>query len=107
MAVELVAQKIHARLLGYLDKQQEAILGPDLSDRRNELDKILNTSAIRHAIEVDSQENNRHLHESRQLARGYLKEITSDYSYAMIRFFDHFLTWLWTQLYDGVQVQHF
>ena len=25
----------------------------------------------------------------------------------MVRFFDHFLTWLWTRLYDGVQVRHF
>lgn len=106
-AVELVAERIHSQLLGYLDKQQETILGPDLSDRRNEVDKILNTPAIVHAIAQDSKDNNRSLSESKKLARGYLGEITSDYSYATIRLFDRFLTWLWTQLYNGVEVQHF
>ncbi|ELA09143.1 glycerol-3-phosphate acyltransferase [Moraxella macacae 0408225] len=106
-ALQLLAQRVQNRLLGYLDKQQETILGPDLSDRRNEVDKILNTPAIRHAIQLDSEEHNRNIHDSKKLARRYLNEITSDYSYAMVRFFDRFLTWLWTQLYDGVKVQHF
>ena len=102
-----LAARVQQRLAGYLDKQQEAILGPDLSDRRNVVDKILYTPAIQHAINVDSKENARELSESRKLARGYLNEITSDYSYATIRFFDRFLTWLWTQLYDGVEIAHF
>lgn len=106
-AIELVAERIHLQLLKYLDKQQETILGPDLSDRRNEVDKILNTPAIVHAIAQDSKENNRSLSESKKLARGYLGEITSDYSYSTVRLFDKFLTWLWTQLYNGVEVQHF
>lgn len=106
-ALEAIASRVQKRLLSYLDKQQESILGPDLSDRRNVVDKVLYTPAIQHAISVDSAEHNREINESRKLARGYLNEITSDYSYAMVRFFDRFLTWLWTQLYDGVEVQHF
>ncbi len=102
-----IVSQVQKRLQGYLDKQQETILGPDLSDRRNVVDKILYAPAIQHAINVDSTENNRTIHESRRLAREYLNEITSDYSYAMIRFFDRFLTWLWTQLYDGVEVRYF
>ena len=31
----------------------------------------------------------------------------NDYSYSVIRFFYKFLDWLWTQLYDGVEVHHF
>lgn len=102
-----ITERVQQRLEGYLDKQQEAILGPDLSDRRNVVDKILYTPAIQHAINIDSKENSRELAKSRKLARGYLNEIASDYSYATVRFFDRFLTWLWTQLYDGVEVAHF
>ncbi|MFW2177728.1 MULTISPECIES: glycerol-3-phosphate 1-O-acyltransferase PlsB [unclassified Moraxella] len=105
--LKAIASQVQKRLLGYLDRQQEAILGPDQSDRRNVVDKLLFSPAIQHAVNVDSQENKRRLVESRQLARGYLNEIASDYSYATVRFFDRFLTWLWTQLYDGVEVQHF
>ncbi len=104
---EAIAEQVQKRLEGYLDKQQTAILGPDLSDRRNVVDKILYTPAIQHAVNVDSKENHRELSESRKIARGYLNEIASDYSYATVRFFDRFLTWLWTQLYDGVEVAHF
>lgn len=107
VAVEQIAERIQNRLLGYLDKQQASIIGPDLSDRRNEVDKILNTSAMKHAIQQDSEQNNRSFAESKAIARGYLGEITSDYSYSMVRLIERFLTWLWTQLYDGVQVQHF
>jgi glycerol-3-phosphate O-acyltransferase len=102
-----VAARVQQRLEGYLDKKQEAILGPDLSDRRNVVDKILYTPAIQHAINIDSKENSRELAKSRNLARSYLNEIASDYSSATVRFFDRFLTWLWTQLYNGVEVAHF
>lgn len=111
-ALNTLAQHIQNRLQGYLDRQQEAILGPDLSDRRNVVDKVLYTPAIAHAIELDHQakrqtNKNHTIYDSRIEARQYLNEITSDYSASVIRFFDRFLTWLWTQLYDGVEVQHF
>lgn len=110
-ALNTLAQHIQNRLQAYLDRQQEAILGPDLSDRRNVVDKILYTPAVMHAIEMDTQSKshikNHSIYDSRIQARQYLNEITSDYSASVIRFFDRFLTWLWTQLYDGVEVQHF
>ena len=106
-ALQAIAARVQQHLLNYLDRQQETILGPDLSDRRNVVDKLLYSPAISHAVNIDSKENNRSLSESRKLARGYLNEIASDYSHATVRFFDRFLTWLWTQLYDGVEVQHF
>lgn len=105
--LDILANRVQKRLLGYLNRQQETILGPDLSDRRNVVDKILATPAIQHAIQQDSEENQRSISESKKLARGYLNEITSDYSYSMVKFFERFLTWLWTKLYDGVQVKHF
>lgn len=106
-ALQVIAARVQQRLLGYLNRQQETILGPDQSDRRNVVDKLLYSPAIVHAIGLDSQQHDRPLAESRKLARGYLNEIASDYSYATVRFFERFLTWLWTQLYDGVDVQHF
>lgn len=105
--ISFLAAQVHKRLNDYLNKQQETILGPDLSDRRNVVDKILYTPAIAHAIEVDSQAKNHSIYDSRIQARQYLNEITSDYSSSVVRFFDRFLTWLWTQLYDGVEVHHF
>ncbi len=91
----------------YLDKQRASMLGPDLSDRRNLVDKLIYSPAIKHAIEKEASDTGVSEHEARNVARGYANEMVNNYSYSIIRVFERFLTWLWTQLYDGVEVHHF
>ncbi len=91
----------------YLDKQRASMLGPDLSDRRNLVDKLIYSPAIKHAIEKEATETGVTEHQARDIARGYANEMVNNYSYPIIRVFERFLTWLWTQLYDGVEVHHF
>ncbi|ALF59839.1 glycerol-3-phosphate 1-O-acyltransferase PlsB [Psychrobacter urativorans] len=91
----------------YLDKQRASMLGPDLSDRRNLVDKLIYSPAIKHAIDKEATATGVTVREARILAKGYANEMVNDYSYPIIRIFDRFLTWLWTQLYDGVDVHHF
>ncbi|MGM8885081.1 glycerol-3-phosphate 1-O-acyltransferase PlsB [Psychrobacter sp. 1U2] len=91
----------------YLDKQRASMLGPDLSDRRNLVDKLIYSPAIKHAIEKEASDTGVSEHEARDVARGYANEMVNNYSYSIIRVFERFLTWLWTQLYDGVEVHHF
>ena len=91
----------------YLDKQRASMLGPDLSDRRNLVDKLVYSPAIKNAIEAEALETGTSVRESRILAKGYANEMVNDYSHSIVRGFYKFLTWLWTQLYDGVEVHHF
>ncbi len=91
----------------YLDKQRASMLGPDLSDRRNLVDKLIYSPAIKHAIEKEAIDTGVTEHQARDIARGYANEMVNNYSYPIIRVFERFLTWLWTQLYDGVEVHHF
>ncbi len=91
----------------YLDKQRASMLGPDLSDRRNLVDKLTYSPAIKHAIESEAEATGISDREARILAKSYANEMVNDYSYPIIRVFDKFLTWLWTRLYDGVEVHHF
>ena len=83
------------------------MLGPDLSDRRNLVDKLVYSPAIKHAIEAQAAETGTSPREARLLAKSYANEMVNDYSHSIIRGFYKFLTWLWTQLYDGVEVHHF
>ncbi|MCD9150431.1 glycerol-3-phosphate 1-O-acyltransferase PlsB [Psychrobacter sanguinis] len=99
----LVQHKLNA----YLDSQRQSMIGPDLSDRRNLVDKLISSPAITYACQQEAEESNISITEARKLARGYADEIVNDYSYSVIRFFYKFLDWLWTQLYDGVEVHHF
>ena len=103
---ELV-RTLQQQLNTYLDKQRATMLGPDLSDRRNLVDKLIYSPAIQHAAQIEADEKGISVREARGLARSYANEMVNDYSHPIIRVFDRFLTWLWTQLYDGVEVHHF
>ncbi|MBS9779489.1 MAG: glycerol-3-phosphate 1-O-acyltransferase PlsB [Moraxellaceae bacterium] len=106
-AMANIALNIQSSLNAILNKRRTSIIGPDLSDRRNVVDKLLYTPAIRTAIAEESKRSGQDIDKVRNKARHYLKEITSDYSYYVVRFFENFLAWLWTQLYDGVEVKNF
>ncbi|WP_413519499.1 glycerol-3-phosphate 1-O-acyltransferase PlsB [Psychrobacter glacincola] len=103
---ELV-RSLQQQLNIYLDKQRASMLGPDLSDRRNLVDKLVYSPAIKHAIEAEAAATGTSAREARMLAKGYANEMVNDYSHSIVRGFYKFLTWLWTQLYDGVEVHHF
>ena len=103
----ILTQAIATRLKGFLDKQRTSIIGPDLSDKRNITGKILASPVVQTAIEQESTTTGKSINEVKKEAAGYIGEITSDYSHSVVRFFDHFLTWLWERLYDGVEVRHF
>lgn len=103
----ILTQTIATRLKGFLDKQRTSIIGPDLSDKRNITGKILASPVVQTAIEQESTTTGKSINEVKKEAAGYIGEITSDYSHSVVRFFDHFLTWLWERLYDGVEVRHF
>ncbi len=104
---EALATAIAVRLKGYLQKQRASILGPDLSDRRNISNTIINSPNVQDAIMAKAQETGKPIKTIKKEAQSYIDEIASDYSYSVVRVFDRFLSRLWTQLYDGVQVRHF
>ncbi|MFC6052511.1 glycerol-3-phosphate 1-O-acyltransferase [Acinetobacter sp. Ac_877] len=88
-------------------KHKEAILGPDLSDRRNLINKLMKTEAVQTAIRKESIDKKVSMFEAENRAKGYLTEIVSDFSYSTLRFAELALTKLWTQLYDGIEVHNF
>lgn len=106
-ATQDLTLNVQRHLQAFLDKQRASILGPDLSDKRNVVDKLLYSPAIKEAIQQESEKTGKPVAKVRQTAREYLNEIVADYSYPVVRFWDSFLTWLWTKLYDGVEVKHF
>lgn len=96
-----------SNLTEYLAKQREVILGPDLSDRRNVMSSLIQSRDIQNAIKEEIIRSNITPSQAEQKAIGYMNEIVSDYSPSSVRVFDRGLAWLWTQLYDGVEVHNF
>jgi glycerol-3-phosphate O-acyltransferase len=108
IADEADSEKRTRRLLRILrtqfTHQKQAIIGPDLSHRRTLISVILEAKEVKQAIAAEVLHRNVPSHKIEQQAFGFANEIASDQSYRVIRFFHVLLTWLWNNLYDGIDV---
>ncbi len=97
-------RKLLRLLRVHFNQKRQAIIGPDLSHRRTLLNTILTSREVRTAIEREANHLGVTYASVEKKARKYAHEIASDQSYRVIRFFDVLLTWLWNNLYDGIEV---
>ena len=87
-------------------QRRTARIGPDLSHRRTVVTRLLRTRAVRAAVAQLMREKGISRRAALSEAVGYAKEIAANYSHVFVRFFEPVLTWLWSRLYDGVDVGH-
>jgi glycerol-3-phosphate O-acyltransferase len=107
---EKALRKIARVLRVHFRRQREMAIGPDLSHRRTRIKSLMEAPAVQAAIELEAQANGgdaKALRRAQQTAHGYALEIAANYSYNLVRIGARFLTWLWTRLYDGVEVANF
>ena len=88
------------------NRQKQAIIGPDLSHRRTLIDSMIRGNDIQSAIEKESSRKNIPLARVEKKAIAYANEIASHQSYRVIRMFHVLLSWLWNNLYDGIDVNN-
>jgi glycerol-3-phosphate O-acyltransferase len=94
---EDLSRKLTRVLRTHFRRQREAVVGPDMSHRRTlQLQVLSSPNVIKAMAEVPGN--------AEKKAKGYLNEIASDYSYAVLRLFDRVLNWLWKKLYNGVNI---
>ncbi len=99
-------RKLMRLLRVHFNNQRQAIIGPDLSHRRTLINTILESRGVQDAIEREARSSSNSYPAIEKKATNYAKEIASDQSYRVIRFFDVLLTWLWNNLYGGIQVHN-
>jgi len=104
---ERCLRKLSRVLRVHFRRQRTATIGPDLSHRRTLVNTLLQTRAVREAVEREAARRDITYQAAEHQARKYAMEIAADYSYPVIRFMDHLLSWLWNRLYDGIVVNHF
>ncbi|MFC4160792.1 glycerol-3-phosphate 1-O-acyltransferase PlsB [Chitinimonas lacunae] len=104
---ERAIRKVSRVLRVHFRQQREMAIGPDLSHRRTQVEGLLEAPSVRAAIELEAGQGGAGaVVKAQDKARAYALEIAADYSYPVVRVLDRFLTWLWTRLYDGVEVGH-
>lgn len=107
MQEALALRKLSRVLRVHFRRQREMAIGPDLSHRNTQVESLLAASPVRAAIAAEATAHGISTGEAESRARGFALEIASDYSYGVVRAMELFLTWLWTHLYDGVEVHNF
>ena len=99
-------RKLLRLLRVHFNSQRRAIIGPDLSHRRTLINTLLDSKGVRNAIDREARSGGATYAAVEKKAAGYAQEIASHQSYRVIRFFDVLLTWLWNNLYGGIEVNN-
>ena len=86
--------------------QKAAVIGPDVSHRRNLVKGLVHGPQVRQAILDEAERENITLEKAESQALRYGNEIASDYAYTAIRFLELVLSWFWNKIYDGIKVNH-
>ena len=112
---ELVAQNkghertlrmVHRMLRVHFRNQKTAVIGPDLSHRRNLVKGLVHGPQVRQAIKDEAEREGISLEKAEAKALRYGNEIASDYAYTAVRFLEVVLSWFWNKIYDGIRVNH-
>ena len=99
-------RKANRFLRFYFRRMREAAIGPDLSHRRNLIESMVTSDALREAIAAEAARLRLSATEAESRARKFAWEIASDFSYPVVRAGELVLARLWRRLYDGVVVHH-
>lgn len=101
------ATKKAARVLrAHFRRQRELTIGPDVSHRHTQVEALLSTPEVRAAIDAAAAHEKISHEAAYAKARRHVLAIASDYSHSVMRAGEIFLTWLWTRLFDGVDVRN-
>ncbi|NIF16203.1 glycerol-3-phosphate 1-O-acyltransferase PlsB [Pantoea sp. Cy-639] len=85
---------------------KSAVIGPDISHRRNLVKGLVHDPLVRQAISDEAEREKIPYAKAEAKALHYGNEIASDYTYTAIRFLEVVLSWFWNKIYDGIKVNH-
>ncbi|MEE4685922.1 glycerol-3-phosphate 1-O-acyltransferase PlsB [Pseudomonas alliivorans] len=103
---ELTLRMTQRLLRVHFRNLKSAVIGPDVSHRRNLVKGLLDEPLVKQAILEEAQREKISEDKARELALRYGNEIASDYTYSAIRFLEVVLSWFWNKIYDGIKVSH-
>jgi glycerol-3-phosphate O-acyltransferase len=104
--IEQTAKKLRRVLRVHFRRQRTGVLGPSLPSRESVAASLLQSRAIKSAIEDEARKRKVPAVKVQATARRYIMEISSEQNYAIVRLSDLFFTWLWNRLFNGVVIKH-
>src|SRR5690554_4652023 len=101
-----LAHKLTRVARTHFARLRHAVAGPKLTGREEIIAELLRLPALRKAIREEAKSKRISEAKAEAAARGYLREIAADYREGLVRFGDHFFSWLWTKIYRGISVRN-
>jgi len=102
-----LARQLREELIGRIDEEKEAIVGPLLKSRDEITEMIMQDKGLISFMEemaAKGKKGGGSLPAIRKTVRRYLREIASDYSETAVEIWEKILTWLWNNIYDGLVI---
>ncbi|MDO9320286.1 MAG: 1-acyl-sn-glycerol-3-phosphate acyltransferase, partial [Pseudomonas sp.] len=103
---ERTQRMVHRLLRVHFRNQKAAVIGPDISHRRNLVKGLIHGPQVHQAILDEAERSKTTVEKVEAQALRYGNEIASDYAYTAIRFLEVVLSWFWNKIYDGIKVNH-
>ncbi|PWC17897.1 glycerol-3-phosphate 1-O-acyltransferase PlsB [Brenneria corticis] len=101
-----IAHKLARVARMHFSRQRLAAVGPRLPVRQELFNKLLNSKAIKKAIDDEARSKKLSHERAQQNAIALLEEIAADFSYEAVRLSDRVLSWTWNRLYQGINVHN-
>lgn len=99
-----IAQKLARVARIHFARQRLAAIGPRLPARQDLFSRLLQSKAIEKAVEDEARSKKISHEKAQQNAVEMMEEIAADFSYEAIRVTDRVMGWLWSRLYQGINV---
>ncbi|ELL4670417.1 glycerol-3-phosphate 1-O-acyltransferase PlsB [Vibrio fluvialis] len=101
-----IAHKLARVARIHFSRQKLAASGPNLPQRYQLFQRLMNSPAIEKAIVDEAASKNISLEKARKEAHDMLDEIAADFSYSLVKKGDRVLGWLWNRIYQGLNINN-
>lgn len=100
-----IAHKLARVARVHFVRMRHAVAGPKLSDRNELMHSLINSPALKKAIADEQRSNKVSEQQARQRALNFINEIAANYSETLVRVLDRFMTWMWSRIYNGIDIR--
>ncbi len=91
-------------LIDSVDNIKRAIVGPTLKSKLELKEIILHHPRLETFMQRRARSSNQEIWKVRMEADHYLEEIAANFSYPLIQLGEKVLSWMWNNLFDGIEV---
>ena len=96
--------QVRRTLIEATDEIRRAIIGPILKSKLELKEIILRHPKLEAFMQRRAKSSDKEIWKVRMEADGYLDEIAAMYSYTMFQVGERILSWMWSNLFDGIEV---